>query len=218
MKEFLSQLENHQAIVAIIIFAVSVFIGIISFFIKKIFFQDKQKKSATFIKAGGSISAGGDITGGDKTVHNTTTINSETTHNLKTFERYLEEYRWNKEFIEQKEVWICEYDNLYQIEIGERNDNFTEAWTKVYPASNESWQKPVYLKIGGNHIKQLLFVAMDGGRIFVPLPEINSNNDQISYYWERNSLEFKVGRIVGEYYIYNSLEGIAERSKIEIKN
>jgi len=60
---------------------------------------------------------------------------------------------------------------------------------------------------------------MDGSRIFVPLPRKTvDDNDKAKYYWEKSSLNFKVGRIIGEYYIYNSLKGIAQHSKIEIKN
>ena len=76
----------------------------------------------------------------------------------------------------------------------------------------------VYLSINGNKIKQFIFVAVDGGRIFVPLTKfINNGNGIRKYYWEKNSLDFKIGKIIGEFYIYNSIEEIAKRSKIEIK-
>jgi len=222
MNEFISQIESHPALIAILIFIGTIIIGVIGFFIKKIFFPGKSKNSAPSINAGGSISAGGDITVGNKNVQNVTNIkNSESaTHNLITFEEYIEEHDWNKEIIDHKEVWICAHDNAFQIEIGERLDNFSEKWTKVYPDTYGTWSQRVYLSINGTRIKQLTFVAADGGRIFVPLPktEVNRQNSEINYIWDRNSLEFKVGRIIGEYYIYNSLEGVAERSKIEIKN
>lgn len=59
---------------------------------------------------------------------------------------------------------------------------------------------------------------MDGGRIFVPLPEQETENNKIKYYWKKHSLQFKVGRVIGHYYIYDSLEGVARQSKIEIRD
>jgi hypothetical protein len=43
-----------------------------------------------------------------------------------------------------------------------------ERWTTVYPDPN-STAYPVYLKINGTTIKELTFISMDGGRIFVPM-------------------------------------------------
>ena len=212
--EIISELEKHPASVAIGI----CILGIIGFFLKRKFFPDKSQKSTPSIRAGGSISAGGDITIGNETTFSAINIKSNVPRNLQTFERFLELYNWNKEIIEGKEFWICEHDTSYQIEIGEKDSEFSEQWTKVYLDSYGSWKTCVYLSIGGNRIKQLIFVAMDGGRIFVPLPERVYDGDKLYYFWERKSLAFKVSNIIGQYDIYNSIEGIAGRSKIEIKN
>lgn len=122
-----------------------------------------------------------------------------------------------KEVINDKEYWICKDNNIFQIEISNREDKFSEPWTKVYPDSNGSWKTNIYLSINGTQIKQFIFIQMDGGRIFVPLPKQKINkNKQVIYYWERDSLEYKIGKIIGEFYIYNSLEGIANKSDISI--
>ncbi len=58
---------------------------------------------------------------------------------------------------------------------------------------------------------------MDGGRIFVPMAELRPvGDDQVEYFWNMNSLEIKVCRIVGDYYIYEDVYGVAKRSGIEI--
>ena len=99
---------------------------------------------------------------------------------------------------------------------GEKSRSFTERWTKVYPDPNSS-ASPVYLRIGGNVIKELTFITLDGGRIFVPLPDLKSiDEDTVEYFWNLQSLEAKVCNIIDEFCIYESLEGVAARSKIKV--
>jgi len=213
MNEFLSQLEQHSVLVTIAIFV----LGIGGFLIKHFFFN-KDKKSAPFISAGGSVSAGGDITVGNKTVHhNTINQSAQTPNNIKTFEKHVEESSWSKEFIGDKRVWICDDDNAFQIEADDNSEDFTEKWTTVFPDRNGSGKREVYLSINGTRIKSYIFVWADGGRIFVPLPELESNNDEVTYYWERNSLDFKIGKIIGNFYIHKTIEGVAKIAKIEIR-
>ncbi len=58
---------------------------------------------------------------------------------------------------------------------------------------------------------------MDGGRIFVPMPEIRPiSEDDVEYFWNMSSLGVKVCRIIGKYYIYDDLAGVARRSHITL--
>lgn len=135
---------------------------------------------------------------------------------LHEFEDLLESSTWHKEFIDHSEVWIADNDITFQIELGNELRQFKEKWTDIYPDPNSS-ASPVYLKVNGNVIKEITFISMDGGRIFIPLPDLQMlDDDSVEYFWNLNSLEVKVGRVVGVYYIYNNLEGVAKRSKIEI--
>lgn len=69
MENFFSQITNwanqNQGLLAIILFLVSLIIGLISGFFKWIF--NKFKNNALFISAGGDIKAGGNISVGNKT-------------------------------------------------------------------------------------------------------------------------------------------------------
>lgn len=134
---------------------------------------------------------------------------------LKYFETLVEKALWKKEFIDHKEIWVCETDNTFQIETGHRGDEFREIWVEVYPDIN-SYRYSIYLKISDTVIKELTFISCDGGRIFVPMPERKLEGEKIIYQWHRNSLPFKVCKIIGNYYIYKNIEDIAERSKIQI--
>ena len=135
---------------------------------------------------------------------------------LENFERNLVEVDWGKSVIEFKEVWICLEDNTYQIHVGEQSTDFSERWTSVYPDQN-AYSYPVYLKIANTTIKELIFVSVDGGRIFVPLPGQRPAADgEFDYFWNPNSLEVKVCRVIGSYYRYVDLEEVASRSGVTI--
>lgn len=135
---------------------------------------------------------------------------------LADFEVYLDTSGWTKTFLGDIEIWLADADNTVQIHIGERDRDFTEPWTTVYPDRNASLY-PVYLKIGGVTIRQLNFIYMDGGRIFVPMADRRMSADgSIEYFWNANSLEVKVCGIVGSYYIYKDLAGVARMSKVAV--
>ena len=133
---------------------------------------------------------------------------------LRDFENYLDECTWTKSVVGQTEVWLTDSDNTFQIEKGESTRDFRERWTAVYPDPNSS-AYPVYLKINGITVKEMTFISMDGGRIFVPIAGVRqTSSGAAEYFWNLNSLEVKVCRIIGTYYCYESLEGVARNSKV----
>ncbi len=133
---------------------------------------------------------------------------------LSDFEDLLRTSTWTKTFVEHTEIWMADADNTFQIEQGENNREFRERWTNVYPDSN-STEYPVYLKINGTTIKELTFISMDGGRIFVPMAEVRLDATRTTeYFWNLNSLEVLVCRVIGSYYIYETLEGVARKSRV----
>ncbi|MGQ3170532.1 MAG: hypothetical protein ACT6RZ_08915 [Methylophilus sp.] len=135
---------------------------------------------------------------------------------LSDFEDKLISSEWSMEMINDVAVWVAKDDNTFQISRGARTQDFQERWTKVHP-DNNSASYPVYLSINNNTIKELTFVAVDGGRIFVPIPEIRPVEvNDVEYFWNMNSLEIKVCDVVGSYYIYESIAGVAKRSKITL--
>ncbi len=207
MGAVLKFIEAHPALVTIAVFL----FGGIGFLIKHFLFLEK-KASAPYIKAGGDISAGGDIVVGNKTINQSL---SREDKNIEAFEKLLENTSWHKELIDHKEVWICDKDNTYQIEIGDRAGEWQEKWAKVYPDANAS-EYPVYLKINNTIIKEITFISCDGGRIFVPLPELQSEGGQTANLWRRDSLSYKVCQIIGQYYIHKTIDGVAQMSKIRI--
>lgn len=133
---------------------------------------------------------------------------------LSDFEDLLRTSTWTKAFVGHTEIWMADADNTFQIEQGESTRELKERWTTVYPDPNGT-AYPVYLKINGTTIKEVTFISMDGGRIFVPMAEVRLDaTGTPEYFWNTNSLEVLVCRIAGSYYIHESLEGVARTSKV----
>jgi type II secretory pathway pseudopilin PulG len=128
------------------------------------------------------------------------------------FENLIEESNWSCSTINGIETWVCDDDQTFQIQLGEPSHGFSESWTKMYPDPLSS-EYPVILMIGGSKIKVLTFVSIDGGRIFIPRPDIQPDGE---FFWDKNKLEFKVCSIIGNYYIYNNIEGVAKRSNVKV--
>lgn len=117
--------------------------------------------------------------------------------NLSVFERLLELPRWKKVSFGPNEKWIFEDDNSFVIEKSDDSRDFSEEWTKRFP-DQKAFANEVSLKVGGELVhKTLLFVGVDGWRNFVPCPNISEAFEKRYYYWDKNSLEYKVFERVG---------------------
>ena len=150
-------------------------------------------------------------------VHSEPLIVTTVDRNITGFGSLLR-HSWVREMIGNREVWISEVDNLFQIEVGDRAGAFSEEWTRCFPDADGSSAYSVLLKVQGVEIKELAFISCDGGRIFVPRPAATPvGNQQLSFSYERGSLEYKVGQIVGQFYIYNTLEGVARAAGITVQ-
>jgi hypothetical protein len=149
---------------------------------------------------------------------------------LETFEDYIVSKSWTKQEIDGLTVWICEEDNLYQIYERSSYGEFSEPWTQVYPDKNGSGKYDVDLVYSGTIIKRFTFVYCDGGRINVAIPELyiapehqmpniefDDPNDYREYFWKKNSIEYKLMELIGSFYIYETPQGVARHSKIQIK-
>lgn len=149
---------------------------------------------------------------------------------LETFEDYIVNKNWTEREIDGDTVWICESDNLYQIHKRGDYDEFSEPWTQVYPDKNGSGKYSVDLVYAGTIIERITFIYCDGGRISVVMPELyvapehrvpnvdwDDKTDYREFFWEKNSLKYKLMQLIGSFYIYNTPEGVAKHSNIQIK-
>ncbi len=135
---------------------------------------------------------------------------------LERFEALFRNSHWTKLLIENRETWVCNLDNTFQIVQGDRERGFNEPWTDSLPDPNASVYQ-VCLKIGATIIKELHFISADGARIFVVMPEIGLDSHRGRYFfWNKDGIGVLVTNIVGNFYIYETLDGFAARSHIDI--
>ena len=132
-------------------------------------------------------------------------------NDLQIFESHLETLKWRKETIDDYEYFIFEVDSLYQIKIGEyEEDEFYEDWLKRFPAAHESKKQKIHLKHNNVPIKELYFVSADGHKYFVPMPEPQTIANDHQYYYVQNSLEYKLAKVIGRFTDFNNLENFAK--------
>lgn len=186
-----------------------VLITLIGFLLNNLVRKNRSPKT-TNINVQDSVIAGRDVN-----IHNNNS--HEKPKNILTFQKLLLGGNWKKEFINNQEKWLCQEDLTYQIDVLDNYSDFTEDWTRIYPDSLGSGKHSVILKIGETPIKEILFIYCDGGRISVPLPEIEMVGDKRKYYWDKASLQYNLGQLIGHFYIYENIEGVARMSGIELR-
>ncbi|MFC1663334.1 hypothetical protein ACFL04_04210 [Patescibacteria group bacterium] len=136
---------------------------------------------------------------------------------LESFTKRLSDSNWSEKYIGNDKKWICDNDAAYEITIGESEGEFDEEWTKGHPDPIVR-KYPVYLLINGSKKEELIFISLDGGRYFIPLPEkkVIDEKSLPIYYYDHNSIIFKVASIIGDYYRYPNIIKFASSKKIEI--
>jgi len=95
-------------------------------------------------------------------------------------------------------------------------ENFHEEWIKNYPdmAHNSSYY--VQLEANSMLLEKELFVSLDGGRIFVPMPRITIlKNGERNFYFDNQQIQ--LANIVGKYYLENDLYEFVKNQKKPIK-
>jgi hypothetical protein len=115
-------------------------------------------------------------------------------------------------------LWIFEKDNSFTIEISDESRNFSEEWTKKFP-DQKAFVVEVHLKINGELVnKSLQFIGVDGWRNFVPCPKTSTAFDERYFFWDRNSLEYKVFERIGFLdSMYRNIEEFGKRCGVLIK-
>ncbi len=148
---------------------------------------------------------------------------------LARFSNYIDNSHWEKVLDEGNEFWICEDDALFYIEVeSEETQEFREEWIQPFPAhrlgNDPAIPYKVKLKISTVTIDNFRFISVDGGRYFVPMPEIDMNvinydvNQDRKFYWRRDSLIFRVALIISVFYhVHPNFEAFAKQANIEIR-
>ena len=131
------------------------------------------------------------------------------------FRHMLASADWQEKSIGGATTWVCPSDTSLAIVVMDPDENFIEPWTERHP-DPVGRRALVQLKVGASVIDELTFIHLDGFRIFVPMPRVVAHGATQLFFWESDSIEFSVARIVGSYYIHSSIEGVAKLSGVTI--
>lgn len=138
---------------------------------------------------------------------------------LHDFIELLNVSSWSQTSLDGKIAWIANLDNTFQMHQGTEYREFSEPWTDVFPDQHSS-ACTISLRINNVSIKELEFVSVDGGRIFVPIPEARHkgiSETEREFYWSLSSLRVQISKVIGSYYIYENLEGVAKQAEVLIE-
>src|SRR5262249_22218863 len=101
-------------------------------------------------------------------------------------------------FADFREVWTCEEDALDQIVNRKNNIDYQEDWTKSFPDPSAK-EYLIDLNISGGTVEQISFISVDGGRNFVPKPEIAMVEGKRVYYWDMSSITFNAANVIAKF-------------------
>ena len=133
---------------------------------------------------------------------------------------------WERREMNDKHVYFYREDNNYKIEESDKSyERWTarESWMENFPDPSIAQYK-VYLKYGESRISEFDFLYCDGSRYFIPTPQKRclrragvAHCLEFGYFWIRDSIEYKLGEVVGDFYRGESLEDVAHFCNIEIE-
>lgn len=146
---------------------------------------------------------------------------------LDNFEIFLKtKGNWEKRQVDKSEVYFYKNNNNYKIETSneiEKEWTARESWMENFPDPHISEWK-VYLKYGESKIAEFSFLSCDGGRYFLPIPEkrcLEKGDDyrclKFEYFWNKNSIEYKLGEVIGDFYRGKNLKETAKFCDIKIE-
>lgn len=138
----------------------------------------------------------------------------------KRFQKYLNKPGdWERVFKDQHLTVFRHKDHLgFQITINWNEtivSDYRETWIRRYPDQEHNNSYLVAMEANGIFIGKELFVSLDGGRGFVPVPRIRMEGEERKFYYD--SLQVKLARIVAKYPLERSLEEFAASQAIPIE-
>ena len=132
-----------------------------------------------------------------------------------TFERLLRTAPWQEETIDNRQVWVCQANNLFQFHCGDDLHEFREKWTAPFPQSVGSMFH-VNLTIGGTIVRSFPFVSCDGSRYTLPLPDLALVDAEQVFCWYSDAIETRIAEIMANFYRYRTIQEVARLTGVEV--
>lgn len=197
----ISLIEEHPVISTLV---GTTIVGIIGFLIKRFFFKDKtSEKDLRNIStsANNSVSNSGTI---GTLVQSVNEILNPSKDQLLELLESVDNWERTED---QPETWICKTMPDLKIIITESTSRFEEDWTKfISRMGTHTNEEYVNLYYNNTRLEsQMIFITLDDNRYRVALPEREllreqGNIFQWRYYWDENSVKYKIMKIIGFFY------------------
>lgn len=135
---------------------------------------------------------------------------------LKYFEYMLLKGTWEQVEGGETPTWTCHERRT--LSILQRNDweEFDEPWTARVPDQHHNRACTIELRINNVAIDTERFVAVDGFRWLVPMPTQRHVKGDRVYFWETESIPYKVGLVIGRFYHGKSMKDAAKFFDIDV--
>jgi len=90
-------------------------------------------------------------------------------------------------------------------------ENYQEEWMRDYPDKEHNASRFVRLEANAMLLETELFVSLDGGRTFAPVPRRSSQNDRFTYWYDK--IQVQLANIIGEYSWEKDINEFASKQK-----
>jgi hypothetical protein len=139
---------------------------------------------------------------------------------MEHFLNLVDKATWDSFEDNWKRIYVCQEDMLFQMQIdfSDEDTEFDEPWVHNFP-DRTARKRSVNMLIAGQLVSQFIFISLDGGRYFVPLPQSRTsvNGSVVDYYWERNSPDFRLFRVVSSLrYAHPTIEELAMHTGVTL--
>ena len=148
-------------------------------------------------------------------------------HQFSDWEYHLKNCEWlAQELLSETSLTIaftCKSDMMFQIVQHDGSEDGADfgSWTKGMPDPRATVSY-IDLNFAGSTVLRFEFAQLDGGRYLLPVPRLRTRDgaeegpDAAEYYYDSKSLDFLIGKVIGEFYMFNSLEEFARSRGIAI--
>lgn len=138
------------------------------------------------------------------------------------FEKYLKKPNDWEKIIPEQNLTIYRHKKYPGFQVITNWDesivnNFQEDWIGNFPDKEHNTSYRVRLEANSIFLRKELFVSLDGGRGFVPVPKRKLDGASFEYYYDK--LQVQLANIIGEYPrgSVENIESFAATQKIPIK-
>jgi hypothetical protein len=142
---------------------------------------------------------------------------------IEYFFSLVDHAKWSSYGINDKRIYVCQDDMLFQIQIRNwgKYKTLREPWARGF-SKVKIRESSVEAMIAGQVVGRYDFVSLmssvDGRQYFLPVPRSRANWKKkcTEYIWVRNSEEFRLLRVVGSFWNYENFDELVQDMELMV--